>query len=1268
MRFYSDGPNIPDSLLTKRDRGRVVFLCGAGVSINSGMPSFFELTKHVVDFFDPPKNSNVYIDFIKPLKEGKKAPEVPLDQVFHSLYQEYGKAEVNELVTEKLSVANTDIQRSKNHEIISTISADQSGKPQIVTTNFDLLFEFSENLNASNISVPPNFPNIEIGATLAEITYLHGRLQESASTAPPYVLSSADFGRAYLSEGWATNFVRSLLKHYTVVLLGYSAEDPPVKYLLQGLNQGDRKEHSNIFAFDKGKFEDIESKWRDRGVIPIAYKDHSKLWESLDAWAERASSPRNWRANVLAMAMQGPRELKPYERGQVVHMVSTTPGARLFAKATPPPPAEWVCVFDNTCRSSEKSSSYIDPEDQFDPYFEYRLDDDPIPSRKQLHSHDPDFKSVLKWNKSDEIPTSPFQLAGVNSTRGWELPTRLIHLSNWIIAHTGSPIIAWWLARKPGLHPYLADGFKQQLRANKALTQEIRSLWDNIITYQNDPTNFFWDGRWFDIKERLKVEGWSPAVLRDLESATSPTVKVTRPHGIAAARPPIERLSETPLSEIANLEVCFPDRHGENIEVPDDSLVDVFSIAERTLHRTSLLHEQINTVFLTEPTCYPDRDIEGQNIEPHITFNWFMELFSKLISKKPSVARGYATLWSPEREIYFRRLKLFALNQAELFNADEAIKQLLNFSQPAFWDPKVSRELLFFLLDRWPQFSEKNKRALINRILEGPDKPDYLAAQEYVEFKNRQASLYVQWLTSKGISLTQREREKLKHLTSSLAKWDDNWAAEYTKERLPTVRTVGVNENHEVLNSEPIGTIVNKAREAQVREPNSYSDKRPFTGLVKHNPRKALSALSYLARNDEYPSDFWRNLIEEWPQNTSSRLFETFVRRLGKLPEKTVQSLNHSVGKWIQENILNVHKYDEVLALDTFDHLVHAIINGGEVCTRSAIGQVTKRGKIVENSRRTFSHSKSSPIGNALDGLLSILNSLNSSVYSGLPQKIKSRLDKLLDAPGEGADHSVSILAFQLGWLYFLDSQWVNSRVISWFNFDSAYSEPAWNGFLYSGRLPPDELLNQFAPLLFNLFPTLHEWSWGHEASRVSAQLIIEIAIFKLDKVDQNAESKVRNAIRDMDDKARQVALNRLAVIGNRENDGWSNHVIPFVNKIWPRERKYRTSSLSNAWVTMILDSGISFPNVLRSTSRFLTQIRGNNHSLYNLTRESKEQFVLTTTYPTDVLELLDLVISNDKDELPYELSTILELIEEAEPSLTIDIRYMRLMQLIEHT
>ena len=40
MRFRADGPAIPDILLDERDAGNVVFLCGAGVSMPAGMPSF----------------------------------------------------------------------------------------------------------------------------------------------------------------------------------------------------------------------------------------------------------------------------------------------------------------------------------------------------------------------------------------------------------------------------------------------------------------------------------------------------------------------------------------------------------------------------------------------------------------------------------------------------------------------------------------------------------------------------------------------------------------------------------------------------------------------------------------------------------------------------------------------------------------------------------------------------------------------------------------------------------------------------------------------------------------------------------------------------------------------------------------------------------------------------------------------------------------------------------------------------------------------------
>lgn len=63
MRFFHDGPKIPNLLLERRDQGRVVFLCGAGVSIKAGMPTFVELTDYVVECFDPSPSSPISIAF-----------------------------------------------------------------------------------------------------------------------------------------------------------------------------------------------------------------------------------------------------------------------------------------------------------------------------------------------------------------------------------------------------------------------------------------------------------------------------------------------------------------------------------------------------------------------------------------------------------------------------------------------------------------------------------------------------------------------------------------------------------------------------------------------------------------------------------------------------------------------------------------------------------------------------------------------------------------------------------------------------------------------------------------------------------------------------------------------------------------------------------------------------------------------------------------------------------------------------------------------------
>ena len=144
MRFNADGPIIPDSLLRERDAGRVVFLCGAGVSVPAEMPTFVRLTELVIRDLAPAEESDIVQAFEPWINADTIIPErarMSLDQIFNMLQQEYGKDQVGKLVTKHLGIDEPTSVDSNQHKIIARISSSHEGIPQIVTTNFDHLFE-----------------------------------------------------------------------------------------------------------------------------------------------------------------------------------------------------------------------------------------------------------------------------------------------------------------------------------------------------------------------------------------------------------------------------------------------------------------------------------------------------------------------------------------------------------------------------------------------------------------------------------------------------------------------------------------------------------------------------------------------------------------------------------------------------------------------------------------------------------------------------------------------------------------------------------------------------------------------------------------------------------------------------------------------------------------------------------------------------------------------------------------------------------------------
>lgn len=677
MRFLENGPNIPDELLWDRDEGNVVFLCGAGISMPSGLPSFWELTKYVIDKIGPSSDSDIAKAFAPWVDDSPESKQVPIaarisfDQIFNLLIESIGKEAVDRHVFDKLSSVNI-IEQSNEHKVLARLSSNTEGKPQLVTTNFDRLFDSALIDKKVQSYVPPMFPNLEhSGVDATGLTYLHGRLPDSSNDQGSFVLSSSDFGRAYLSEGWATNFIRNLLRRYTVVLIGYSAEDPPVKYLLQGLASNRLNEEANLYAFDLGTEEEVRIKWKDRGVKTIAYSgvshDHSTLWDSLACWAVRADSAIDWRKSVLELAQSNPKVLDPHERGMVAHLVSSAVGAHEFSKLSPSPPVEWLCVFDVNCRYAEpyKAESYgiaLDNEDvDIDPLELYGLDDDPSRPEKG--------RDIISWFKEDVSIDSAQRLAGGRYPAFQMITPRLSHLSNWICKNINSPVLAWWFVRQSVIHESLKTALAREINRSDELLPALRKVWDILFEGLKTSENNLTDYEWFEFKNRFNKEGWTQKILWKLEDCLNPRIILSQSWGKQKSVPfttcSIDKIS---IQHIARVEVSFPKLYEKWLDVEGDELFKVISIVQRSLIRGIETLNWLGEVLWRELTVYgknKDQEFSGSGEIDDLLF-WFVTLLDKLIEIEPEKARGLVLQWPKLDVTLFNKLHLYAFNQVTL--------------------------------------------------------------------------------------------------------------------------------------------------------------------------------------------------------------------------------------------------------------------------------------------------------------------------------------------------------------------------------------------------------------------------------------------------------------------------------------------------------------------------------------------------------------------------------------------------------------------------
>ena len=307
-----------------------------------------------------------------------------------------------------------------------------------------------------------------------------------------------------------------------------------VQYLLEALNRGDATGRQGLYAFQAGGATSW-ALWRQKGVTAIAYPtadNHSSLWETLGAWAERARNPDRWRSRLLKRAQRGPATMKPHERGQVVHLAATKTAPELSQKRAALP-AEWLCVLDSAIRYG--APDFFAPD--VDPFIRYGIDSDPVPpkerggNRFQPRKVPEEVVDVFAPLPLDGDIGYTTGLRGERPDEFVEMPPRLVSLAGWFARVCGEPSAMWWAAGQSGLHAVMLQNVRFALDdRNIKLTPLARTVWRYLFEVWRSPKrNYSVDA--YALNQRILKEGWTPSNRRAFADHLRPALKAERPLG-----------------------------------------------------------------------------------------------------------------------------------------------------------------------------------------------------------------------------------------------------------------------------------------------------------------------------------------------------------------------------------------------------------------------------------------------------------------------------------------------------------------------------------------------------------------------------------------------------------------------------------------------------------------------------------------------------------------------------------------------------------------
>ncbi len=303
---------VPERLLLAHARGEVLFIAGAGISQPAGLPDFRGLVLNVYATLDsvvhsvisriPTAACNRWTEDLSTLTNQQSAEvrrfingdyDVVLGMLERRIDgKSHGRSRVRQAIDNQLR--GIGVRPAAIHSALMRL-ADRGDAVTIVTTNFELLLEDAASKLRPRVQTYSlgGIPRPGRGDDFAGVLHIHGALDRNPSRSADFVVSDQDFGEFYLRRRVVPDFIYDAARLFHLVLVGYSANDPPMRYLL------------NAVAADGTRFDDLKERftfvghstpdpigmedWKGRGITPIYYESansHVALLETLNRWAD----------------------------------------------------------------------------------------------------------------------------------------------------------------------------------------------------------------------------------------------------------------------------------------------------------------------------------------------------------------------------------------------------------------------------------------------------------------------------------------------------------------------------------------------------------------------------------------------------------------------------------------------------------------------------------------------------------------------------------------------------------------------------------------------------------------------------------------------------------------------------------------------------------------------------------------------------------------------------------------------------------------------